>query len=103
MEDNLKSMLARHKQEVKTLQDSCPHEKVSDFMDEWWGPGHLTGRRVKCCKKCGKVVESLRWCQTCKGSGALTAEGKPALKSSNDTVIICPQCKGAGHIIQKEG
>ena len=34
--------------------------RSSDWMDEYWAPGHSTGFRVKCCKRCHKELERER-------------------------------------------
>jgi len=54
--ENINQMRKRHKAEKKALEDSCPHEKLSGWMDFAWAPGHFSGR-VKVCKNCGKIVE----------------------------------------------
>ena len=39
------------------LQGSCPHDEISDWMEEHWTPGHASGFLVKQCKRCGKEIE----------------------------------------------
>ena len=41
---------------VKEIQAKCPHKQF-EWMDECWAIGHYTGRRVKVCKRCNKVLE----------------------------------------------
>ena len=43
--------------DMQWLQDNCKHEK-SEWMGEEWAPGHGTGRVVKVCDCCEKIVES---------------------------------------------
>ncbi len=54
--ENIKQMRERHEAEIKTLEDSCPHTKLSKWLDWAWAPGHFNGR-VKVCENCGKVIE----------------------------------------------
>ena len=42
---------------VEELRQSCPHNIMSEWMDEWWGIGHSTGNVVRICEFCEKVVE----------------------------------------------
>ena len=43
--------------EISGLQRRCPHKEISDWTDEWWAPGHPTGRRIKYCLRCDKIME----------------------------------------------
>ena len=43
--------------EIEELQANCKHEKSTDWMEEWWAPGHSTGMVVKQCARCGKELE----------------------------------------------
>lgn len=43
--------------EISELQKTCPHEQISDWKDEEWALGHSTGRRVRQCLRCDKVME----------------------------------------------
>jgi len=47
----------KFEQDIKQLQKTCPHKKLSEWMDEWWGIGHGTGYTVKTCNKCKKVIK----------------------------------------------
>jgi hypothetical protein len=42
---------------LKKLQSKCKHV-VSDWMDQWWAPGHSSGIQVKVCKICDKTIET---------------------------------------------
>ena len=48
---------ARHKKEIEDFQKKCKHKKLSGWMEEWWAFGHSTGRQVRICVVCEKVVE----------------------------------------------
>ena len=48
---------AKHKKEIETLQATCKHKKLSGNMEEQWAPAHGTGRWVKVCYNCGKIVK----------------------------------------------
>jgi hypothetical protein len=56
-----------YQRSLKHLQETCPHEQLTDWVQEWWAPGHSTGRKVRVCANCNKVVQAKRPCQTCRG------------------------------------
>jgi len=55
----------QYQRELKRLQKTCPHEQLTDWMEEWWAPGHDTGRKVKACANCNKIIHATRRCQVC--------------------------------------
>lgn len=44
---------------VQALRNSCSHGELTDWIEEWWAIAHPTGRLVKACKRCGKIVEAV--------------------------------------------
>jgi hypothetical protein len=55
-----------YQQRLKQLQDKdCLHTEETDWMEEWWAPGHSTGRKVKVCANCNKVMQAKRSCDDC--------------------------------------
>jgi len=46
--------------EIKLLQKICKHIS-SKWCEEWWAPGHSTGRTVRLCDRCEKVLETKKW------------------------------------------
>jgi hypothetical protein len=58
----IEDLCEKHKKEIEDLQRECKHEKISNWMDEWWAPGHSTGRSVQCCEDCNKIVHSQTPC-----------------------------------------
>lgn len=46
----------KYLRDLQFLQDYCTHERVSDWLMECWAPAHTTGRLVKQCEICDKVV-----------------------------------------------
>jgi len=42
---------------VEELQETCPHEEVTDWYNPHWAPGHPTLYEQRTCKRCGKVIE----------------------------------------------
>ena len=56
--EDVKQMRERHKKDIEALRTECKHEKLTDWMEEWWAPGHSTGRKVKVCEFCEKVMET---------------------------------------------
>jgi hypothetical protein len=55
----------QYQRDLKHLQETCPHEQLTDWTEEWWAPGHSTGREVKACTNCNTVVQARRRCQGC--------------------------------------
>ena len=45
------------REDIKKLQKICNHPG-STWMGEEWAPGHGTGRQVKVCDVCEKVLEA---------------------------------------------
>ena len=43
-------------EEIKKLQEICNHPKYT-WCEEAWAPAHFTGRRLKICDVCEKVLE----------------------------------------------
>jgi hypothetical protein len=41
---------------ISDLQRTCPDKEISDWTDESWALGHSTGRRIKQCLRCDKVI-----------------------------------------------
>jgi hypothetical protein len=64
-------LLADHQQKLQHLQEACPHPRRTDWVEECWVPGHFTGRSVRLCADCNKVLQVCRPCQVC---GKLFAE-----------------------------
>jgi len=42
--------------EISELQRTCPHNEISDWKDESLALGHPTGRRIRLCLRCDKIV-----------------------------------------------
>lgn len=61
----------QYQRDLRQLQDSCPHEQLTDWVEEWWAPDHSTGRRVRTCTNCNLVLMAQRACARC---------GKPFLE-----------------------
>lgn len=57
--------------QVRKLQATCKHERVSDWMEEWWAPGHSTGASVKHCKICNKRTHIQKTMIQCLDCGVL--------------------------------
>lgn len=53
-----KTLLEEYNLKLKQLQDECKHENVTDWMPQYWAPGHTGGQMVKVCEICGKVVDT---------------------------------------------
>jgi hypothetical protein len=57
----------QYQRDLKRLQEACPHDHLTDWMEEWWAPGHSTGRSVRACANCNKVVQPKRRYKVCLG------------------------------------
>lgn len=44
-------------EDIKKLQEICQHVD-SIWCEEQWAPAHSTGRQVRCCNFCEKVLET---------------------------------------------
>ena len=42
---------------VKELQDSCPHEEITDWYNVHWAIGHPSLYEQRTCKRCDKIIE----------------------------------------------
>lgn len=56
----------QYQQDLKRLQDTCPHERMTDWLDEMWAPAHGTGRQVRTCVVCDLVIQARRKCHGCE-------------------------------------
>jgi hypothetical protein len=54
-----------YKRKLKHLQETCPHSEQTDWLEEWWAPGHSSDRKVKTCANCNKVLQAKRCCRSC--------------------------------------
>ena len=41
---------------VEKLQERCKHPKT-EWMEQWWAYGHFTGKQVKVCLVCNKILD----------------------------------------------
>jgi len=57
MTETISQMKQRHEREIAELQEQCKHTTLTAWLEEWWAPGHSTGRAVKCCEVCEKIIE----------------------------------------------
>ena len=55
-----------YQRQLGHLQETCPHEKRSDWIEEWWAVGHSTERKVKVCQNCNKVLQAKMCCHVCQ-------------------------------------
>jgi len=55
----------KYKKDLKKLQDNCKHEDVSDWIQEYWAPGHMSDFEVKICNICEKTVSKRTICDEC--------------------------------------
>ena len=52
-----KELRDKFENELKTLQDSCPHE-ITEVMPYMWALGHY-GNDVEVCKNCEKIIKNV--------------------------------------------
>lgn len=53
-----KGLREEYSKDLKWLQDNCNHENLEWMQDEF-APGHSTGKLVKVCANCEKVLDSM--------------------------------------------
>lgn len=46
----------KYLEDLANLQTKCKHNKQSEWMENYWAPGHSSGFEVKVCNECGKPV-----------------------------------------------
>lgn len=65
--ENIEEIQERHKKEIEELQRKCKHPKKmhSDWLSEYWAPGHMSDFQVMICRHCGKEINRKAWCQKC--------------------------------------
>lgn len=56
---DIEELREKHKQEIEKLQNICIH-LTHHWALECWAPGHFTGRELKICDNCGKMLEGKR-------------------------------------------
>ena len=54
----IKELREKHKKEIEEFQNKCKHPEISSWIDEWWAPGHSSGRQVKLCNICEKIIKT---------------------------------------------
>ena len=50
-----KQIREKCEKDIKKLQKTCKHSK-SHWVEECYAPAHMTGRRLKICENCEKVI-----------------------------------------------
>ena len=51
-----KQIREKCEEDIKKLQKICPHKQFT-WGEEQWAPAHSTGRRLKWCNRCEKILE----------------------------------------------
>ncbi len=49
-----------YKSNIRKLQSTCSHKRISGWMAQWWAIGHSTGYIVRVCENCNKTVDKKR-------------------------------------------
>ena len=49
---------------IDKLRASCKHEKISDWVTEWWALAHSTGFLVRYCKVCETMLHRRTRCSS---------------------------------------
>lgn len=52
-----KELRQKFETDLNQLQDNCKHEKISDWMDYEWAPGHSSPIKVRTCAICEKIMD----------------------------------------------
>ena len=50
---------------LKKLQNECPHNNQSVWMEHYWAPAHSSGYQVKQCNDCWKILQYKYTCIAC--------------------------------------
>jgi len=51
-----KKLKEKFEQDVKELQENCPHEALSEPMEVYWAIGHSSGYSSRFCERCNKQM-----------------------------------------------
>jgi len=51
--------------DLKTLQEECPHNNQSNWMEHTYAPAHFSGFQVKQCNDCWKILQYKYRCVAC--------------------------------------
>jgi len=54
---NVEELREKFESDLKHMQETCLHKKLSKWMDYMWAPGHF-GLPVKVCLHCGKIIKT---------------------------------------------
>ena len=63
--NNAQLLHEKYEQDLKDLQETCPHEQLSDWMSVMWAPGHLCNYDAQVCMECNKHIHIKHWCTGC--------------------------------------
>ena len=47
----------KFKLDLEKLQAKCKHSKVTKWITQYWAPAHSTGKQVRVCEICEKIVD----------------------------------------------
>ena len=56
-----KKLKENFEQDVRELQENCPHEALSNPIEVYWAPGHSCGYSSRYCERCGKQMYRPRY------------------------------------------
>jgi len=55
-----KKLKEKFEQDVKELQENCPHKVLSEPIEVYWAPGHSSGYSSRFCECCNKQMYRLK-------------------------------------------
>jgi hypothetical protein len=82
----------RHKKEIEELRSNCKHKSLSDWIEEYWAPGHTTGFQVRVCNECGEIVKRSH----------IRCECMNKKYYKGDIIPNCLKCRNSGWIVTDE-
>jgi len=87
-----KQLTEEYKKAVEELQESCKHEDVSDWMQEWWALAHSTRYSVRVCNICRKVVDRRTRCNGCSKVFNVRDLKEPTDPNVAINTLWCEEC-----------
>lgn len=61
-----KKLKEKFEQDIKELQENCPHEALSLPIEIYWAIGHSSGYSSRFCERCNKQMDESPWSKRIK-------------------------------------
>ena len=56
-----KKLKEKFEQDLRELQERCPHKALSLPIEVYWAPGHSSGYSSRYCERCNKQMDKNPW------------------------------------------